>query len=73
MNEIVFTASFGDEKKTVRIINPDGGGEGWQVTIDYYFRGTLFKREGQWVCFEKWLNSDDVQILGEMIDGMGVG
>ncbi len=67
--KIEFTASFGDDKKRVELLNPNGaGGNSWQVMIDNYYRGIIFKKDGEWMSYSLWLTIDDVQILGEMID-----
>ncbi len=67
--KLEFAAYFGDEKKKVELLNPNGaGGDSWQVMIDNYYRGIIFKKNGEWVSYSQWLTIDDVQILGQMID-----
>lgn len=70
MQEIVFQASFGDERKTVRLTQPDGmGSETWKVLIDNYYKGGLWKRGDSWVCYGTHsFTFEDIQILGEIIE-----
>lgn len=71
MHEIKFIASFGDEKKKVWLHLPEGGGPGWHVHVDGYHYGVLFFRNGEWVYFDTWLETADIQVLGDMIEQEG--
>lgn len=65
-----FTGNFGGISKTVKIMQPHGGGD-YQVLIDNYLQGTIAKRGDEWVGhlnYRSVLTSDDIAILGEMID-----
>ncbi|WP_146217415.1 hypothetical protein [Chitinophaga sp. S165] len=69
--KIEFEAHFGHETKTIELVAPSGGGQGYQLMIDKYYQGRLIKTQGKWVgkfnpgCD---LTVDDINILGEMID-----
>lgn len=72
MREIVFKASFGDERKTIRISKPNGMDSlMWQLSIDWYHQGTLYFRDGHWGAYlndSSEITTEDIQILGEIID-----
>lgn len=69
MKEITFEASFGDERKTVRLSQPRGmGSEIWFVTVNNYHQGEMWKRGDTWVCYDTDLTYEDIQILGEIIE-----
>jgi hypothetical protein len=54
----------------IKLIQPSGA-EGWQIMIDNFYNGILFKRNGEWVAYlapGSDLTADDVQVLGERID-----
>ncbi|MDB4919862.1 hypothetical protein [Mucilaginibacter sp.] len=65
-----FTASFGDEQKTVRISHVNTGSGGYAVLIDNYYYGDLIKRNGEWILMSNTnkLTIDDIQILGELVE-----
>jgi hypothetical protein len=70
-DDIVFTATYGDEEKTVRLFAPAGSGDGYHVYIDKLYNGTVVKIRGEWVGHLNE-NSDlitaDFEILGDIID-----
>lgn len=69
MQQIVFKATFGDEVKTVRLSQPNGmGGEIWFVIVNNYHWGEMWKRGDSWVCYDTDLTTEDIQILGEIIE-----
>jgi len=73
MPEIEFDAPFGDERKHVWITLPDGAGANiYQIYLDNFYQGRLTKQNGQWIHWEGNLTTDDIQILGEMIDEAGL-
>lgn len=71
MKSIEFEAMFGNEVKKVRLVANDYGGGGFQILINKFFHGSIYKKEDQWLA---WLNersdltSDDITALGERID-----
>jgi hypothetical protein len=70
MKEIEFDASFGNKIKKVKLSSNIGGSDGWQVSIDNYYQGTIFFKDGMWKAHlnnRSILTSDDILILGEMI------
>lgn len=72
MKEIVFQATFGDEIKTVRLTIPNGtDSKMWEVSIDWYHHGTLYFRDDRWGAYlndRSVLTTEDIQILGEIIE-----
>jgi len=72
MNDITFDATFGNERKTVRMSIPEGSGSKmWEVSINCYHQGRLYYRDGQWGSYLNDLSeltTADIQILGEMIE-----
>lgn len=66
------TANFGGEQKAVKISQPHGGGD-YQVLINNYLQGTIVKHGDNWIGHlnaRSVLTSDDIAILGEMIDNV---
>lgn len=72
MPDIEFDASFGDEIKKVCISQPFGtGGDQYHVTVDRFYWGAMWKRDGQWNFHgnaEAMLTAEDIQLLGERIE-----
>lgn len=71
MKEIEFDAHFGDVKKKLKLMQPTGASDLWQVIIDNYYQGILLKRDGKWEAHLNAncdLNADDITALGERID-----
>jgi hypothetical protein len=70
MVDIEFAASFGLEKKTVKISEVSKGAEGYHVYIDKYFYGSLSKIRGEWVhhACQPWFTADDIQAIVEIIE-----
>lgn len=70
MIDIVFTAPFGNDRKTIRISRPFGGSTNYSIHIDNYFQGEIFPSGDSW---DGYLNSRselqwvDIQLLGERI------
>lgn len=75
MNNIQFTADFGDFKKEVQIDNAFGaGGITLHLLIDRRYRGIFLKRNSGWAwrpqnAAKDDLSTDDLAILIEMIMG----
>ena len=73
MDILCFEATFGDERKTVRVSKPVGmDSEAYQVSIDYYHQGIILYRDG-WIGYlndRSILTAEDIAILGEMIEGL---
>jgi len=75
MPDITFTAWYGDKQKTVSLSEPPGAIGQFFVMIDNYHQGSLVKYNGQWVWYHNNpddFTSDDIAILGEMIDRVKV-
>ena len=71
MKQLVFTATIGDVKTTVKLTEPQGASAGYQVLIDQWLQGTLVKRGQTWVAHlnkKSILTSADIGILGALID-----
>ena len=72
MEEIVFIGSFGHQKKLVRIVQAHNTSDwGFQIYVNNAFCGDIVKRKGEWnghLPLKSCLTSDDIQILGDMID-----
>lgn len=71
MKQLDFTATYGDEKKNVKITEPNGTGGGFQVFIDDYYQGMLMKLNNEWVGHlndKSQLSPDDISALGDIID-----
>lgn len=67
MQSIEFEDSHG---RKVKLSQPSGA-EGWQIIIDKFYNGILFKRSGKWIAYlaeGSDLTADDVVVLGERID-----
>lgn len=71
MKEIIFLAAFSEQQKEVRVTQPNGAGNDFQVFVEKYYQGVLVKLKGEWVGHlnpNSLLTADDILILGEMID-----
>lgn len=71
MANLEFYATYGTEKRLVEISKPFGAGDIYHITIGKFFNGTLFKQNGEWIVNlnnNSGLTSDDIFILGEMMD-----
>ena len=71
MKQLVFTATIGDVKTTVKLTEPQGASAGYQVLIDQWLQGTLVKRGQTWVAHlnrKSILTSADIAILGDLIE-----
>ena len=71
MKDIEFMAAFGDDRKRVRISRPQGSSSGYQVFIANYYQGIIVKLNNEWVGHlnaRSELTSDDILILGDIID-----
>ena len=71
MENIKFKSAFGDEDKQVEISSPNGAGGGYNLMIDKYLHGRLFKRNNIWVAFfhkDNEYTGADIEVLGEIID-----
>ena len=69
---IEFKASYGDEDRNVIISAPNGAhGGGFNILVNNYLYGRLFKRNGIWVGFFNEgtdVTGEDITILGEIIE-----
>jgi hypothetical protein len=68
METIHFLASFGDEKKKVKLSEVKGS---WQVYVDDYFQGTLELIKGEWkphLNFNSVLQGDDLMVLIGLVE-----
>ena len=69
---IVFTASYGEEDRNVLISAPNGAyGGGFNILVDNYLYGRLFKRNDIWVGFFNQgtgITGADIEELGDIID-----
>jgi len=69
---IVFTASYGEEDRNVVISAPNGAqGGGFNILVDNYLYGRLFKRNDIWVGFFNKgtdITGADIEELGDIID-----
>ena len=55
--------------RRIKLTQPPGA-EGWQIMIDNYYNGVMFKRAGKWGAYlspGSDLTADDIQVLGERI------
>lgn len=71
MDAIEIIGAFGDERKTVRISQPNGAWPSYHIMIDNYYHGNLTKLDGEWVSHlngNSYLTTEDICILGEIID-----
>ncbi len=71
MTVLEFTAVFGEEHKEVCVSLPNGAPCGYEITINNFCQGTLFKRDGSWLVYlnrRSELSGDDISILQDMID-----
>ena len=71
MKYFEFIASYGNEKKVVKITQPTGGGDCYQILIQNYFQGVITKLKNEWVPHlnsRSELTGDDVFILTEVIE-----
>lgn len=62
---------FGDERKVVEISQPIGGGEGYHIHIDRYYKGVLLYRDNRWIGYfheSTMFTAEDVDILIEIIN-----
>jgi len=67
MNEVEFVDS-GHRK--IRLSAPVGGSGSYQLYIDKFYYGNLVYKNGKWIGHlnNNDLTSDDIQILGDIID-----
>lgn len=66
-----FTIPDGDRRQSVRIWHNEFGTGGYVIYIDNWSMGELRKQNGDWIMYQSprsWLQSEDIAILGEMID-----
>jgi hypothetical protein len=73
MKSIVFNAAYGDVIKIVEISKPSGmgGSSSLHFYVNRFYNGDLKKRDGNWILESPKpndLTSDDLQILGRMIE-----
>lgn len=71
MENIEFTAWYGDKQKKIVLSEPHGAIGQFFVEIEGYYQGALMKLQGEWVWHHNKpddFTTDDIQILGEMID-----
>lgn len=71
MEKIEFTAHYGDDKKNVCISASNGAAGVWHIYMDKYYYGVLLNIKGEWAWRpqnQSDFTSDDIQILGEMIE-----
>jgi len=75
VNNIHFTADFGESQKEVQIDNAFGaGGNTLHLLIDRRYRGIFLKRDSGWAWLPQNaakddLSTDDIAILIELIEG----
>ncbi|MGN7988680.1 hypothetical protein ACTJKC_15130 [Pedobacter sp. 22226] len=48
MSKIEFKAAFGDEIKDVELSQPNGGGSGYHILVDKFYRGSIHQSIGGW-------------------------
>ncbi|RZJ69839.1 MAG: hypothetical protein EOO47_23795 [Flavobacterium sp.] len=69
---IYFKASYGDEDRNVIISAPNGAhGGGFNVLVNNYLYGRLFKRNDIWVGFFNEgtdITGADIDVIGNIID-----
>ena len=68
---IEFTATYGDEIRTVRITDVHGDSVFYQVLVNNYCEGNIFYKDKRWQAFlsaRSSLTIDDIQELGEFIN-----
>lgn len=71
-DEIVFMASYGDEKKQVKLSQPAGGGNAnWHVMVGGYYFGRVWKYNGTWTGDGHGLFFEDFEIIGALIENSG--
>lgn len=70
MPDIEFLASFGHERKKVKISEVTKGAHGYQIYINNFYYGTLAKIRGEWIhhANQPWFTADDIQALAEIIE-----
>jgi hypothetical protein len=64
-----FMASYGDQKKAVRITESQ---DGYQVYIDHIYQGNIARIRGEWIPHlnrNSQLDSGDISALIERIEG----
>jgi hypothetical protein len=77
MKKIEIEAAFGNEMKKVETSQPHATAQfGLHLVVDKHYCGKLGKQNGKWTAHlnDKSLpqfTSDDIQILGEIIDSSG--
>jgi hypothetical protein len=68
---------FGDEMKLLELWHPVGGPEGYNVTIDGFYAGQIYKLGDKWEAGHlpptSILQTEDIALLGEIIDGVSKG
>lgn len=69
---IDFEAYYGNETKKVTLASPSGACGGYNILLDNYLQGKLFKRNNAWVAFLNQKDNEftgaDIEVLGEIID-----
>ena len=66
MKDVEFRDS---DNRLVLLSQPMGGSESYHIYIDKFYYGTLAYRNGRWIGHlnDNDLESEDIQILGELI------
>lgn len=74
MADITFFGYWGDEKRLVDLGTAYGSPDGsYQIIIDDHYFGVIRKENGKWIgrlnrSGERLFTTDDIQILGDIID-----
>lgn len=69
-NTLNLNAHYGNQIKKVSIAQPSGGGGGYHIMIDNFYKGAITKIRGEWVYhFNKpILYAEDITVIGELLD-----
>lgn len=71
MKTIELSVPFGNEYKSVKIIENSMGGGNYQIMIDNYYQGDVVKIRGKWQAHlnnKSELTIDDIQLLSEIVE-----
>ena len=71
MKSIEFIASFGDEKKKIKISQPTGSGEQFFLYINDYYQGMINKVNNEWYAHlnkPAELTGDDLSVIYSLIE-----
>ncbi|MFI5405474.1 MAG: hypothetical protein ACHQ1D_03055 [Nitrososphaerales archaeon] len=71
MKDLELIASFGDERRIVKIVQPHLSGDQYQVLIDNWCQGMIMKARGEWVAYwnaKSDLGVDDVSMISDLIE-----